>query len=120
MGRRQPFNEVNKHFVGTFLIKQDTTLILHRNIRGGEQEKPIHRERVRPNGSWGMRPRSMAAAGTETREVYLLRKSVLALLMVFVLLLAGTASAEVKDYKDFKLAAVFQTAIEEPWDGAIH
>ena len=62
----------------------------------------------------------MAAAGTETREVYLLRKSVLALLMVFVLLLAGTASAEVKDYKDFKLAAVFQTAIEEPWDGAIH
>ncbi len=40
--------------------------------------------------------------------------------MIFVLLLAGTASAEAKDYKDFKLAAVFQTAIEEPWDGAIH
>jgi len=52
--------------------------------------------------------------------VYLLRKSVLAVLLVCVLLLAGTASAEVKDYKDFKLAAVFQTAIEEPWDGAIH
>ncbi len=41
--------------------------------------------------------------------------------MVFLLLLSSGASfAEVKEYKDFKLAAVFQTAIEEPWDGAIH
>ena len=34
--------------------------------------------------------------------------------------LLGAGNAEAIDYKDFKLAAIFQTAIEEPWDGAIH
>jgi len=43
------------------------------------------------------------------------------LLSAFVVVfLAGIASAEPIDYKDFKLAAIYQTAIEEPWDGAIH
>lgn len=48
-------------------------------------------------------------------------RKIAVLSMVFLLLLSSGASfAEVKEYKDFKLAAVFQTAIEEPWDGAIH
>jgi len=37
-----------------------------------------------------------------------------------VMFLAGVGNAETVDYKDFKLAAIFQTPIEEPWDGAVH
>lgn len=43
-----------------------------------------------------------------------------ALSVLTVMLLSGAALGEAKEYKNFKLAAVFQTAIEEPWDGAIH
>ena len=49
-----------------------------------------------------------------------MKKFVALLALCLLVLFAGTAAADVKEYKDFKLAAVFQTAIEEPWDGAIH
>jgi len=50
-----------------------------------------------------------------------MRKLKVLLLAGFVAaFLLGVGNAEAIDYKDFKLAAIFQTAIEEPWDGAIH
>jgi basic membrane lipoprotein Med (substrate-binding protein (PBP1-ABC) superfamily) len=52
-----------------------------------------------------------------------MRKTVLALtlLVVGTLLFAGGSSEKGKaDEGAFKVAAVFQTAIEEPWDGVIH
>ena len=45
-----------------------------------------------------------------------MRKWVFAV-MIVSLLFSVNAFAE---DKDFKIAAIFQTAIEEPWDGAIH
>ena len=46
-----------------------------------------------------------------------MRKSVLVIMVLILSLsLAGVAGAE----KPFKIAAIFQTAIEEPWDGVIH
>ncbi len=49
-------------------------------------------------------------------------KHVFSLLVVFLLaitiLFSGVVSAQAEE--PFKIAAVFQTAIEEPWDGAIH
>ena len=38
------------------------------------------------------------------------------MIVVFSVLFAFTASQA----KPFKIAAIFQTAIEEPWDGVIH
>ena len=38
------------------------------------------------------------------------------LIVVFAILFAFSASQA----KPFKIAAIFQTAIEEPWDGVIH
>ena len=49
-----------------------------------------------------------------------MKKFVALLALCLLVLFAGSAAADVKEYKDFKLAAVFQTAIEEPWDGCIH
>lgn len=46
-----------------------------------------------------------------------MKKIILPVMLVFLLFsLSETASAK----KPFKIAAVFQTAIEEPWDGVIH
>jgi basic membrane lipoprotein Med (substrate-binding protein (PBP1-ABC) superfamily) len=47
----------------------------------------------------------------------MMKKSVLVILLVILSLSsAGVAAAE----KPFRIAAIFQTAIEEPWDGVIH
>jgi basic membrane protein A len=47
----------------------------------------------------------------------MMKKSVLVIMVLILSLsLAGVAGAE----KPFKIAAIFQTAIEEPWDGVIH
>ena len=46
-----------------------------------------------------------------------MKKSVLVIMVLILSLsLAGVAAAQ----KPFKIAAIFQTAIEEPWDGVIH
>jgi len=47
----------------------------------------------------------------------IMKKNLLVLLTLCVLLLTSAAAANAEP---FKMAAVFQTAIEEPWDGAIH
>jgi basic membrane protein A len=47
-----------------------------------------------------------------------MKKVVLALLIV--LLSVSVAFAKAKKGKPFQIAAIFQTAIEEPWDGVIH
>jgi len=60
-----------------------------------------------------------AALGTEHYvEVFRMKYRFAALILLAAFFLSGTGEA--KEYKEFKLAAVFQTAIEEPWDGAIH
>ena len=60
-----------------------------------------------------------AALGTEHyAEVFRMKYRFAALILLAAFFLSGTGEA--KEYKEFKLAAVFQTAIEEPWDGAIH
>ncbi|MEW6230024.1 MAG: BMP family protein [Bacillota bacterium] len=42
------------------------------------------------------------------------------LLLVLVLVLTPVVAGEAQSKKPFKVAAIFQTAIEEPWDGVIH
>ena len=42
------------------------------------------------------------------------------LLLSVSLAVAGGAKEEVEEEKAFQVAAIFQTAIEEPWDGVIH
>ena len=46
-----------------------------------------------------------------------MRKGMLALMIVLVT--CSFAFGAEQKAKPFKLAAIFQTAIEEPWDGAI-
>ena len=47
-----------------------------------------------------------------------MRKGMLALMIVLVT--CSFAFGAEQKAKPFKLAAIFQTAIEEPWDGVIH
>jgi len=46
-----------------------------------------------------------------------MKKVALIIMMVFVSISFGISASQAKT---FKIAAIFQTAIEEPWDGAIH
>lgn len=49
----------------------------------------------------------------------LMKKSLLLVFLIACILSFG-AKSEAKAIKDLKVAGFFQTAIEEPWDGAIH
>ncbi|HCL79805.1 MAG TPA: BMP family ABC transporter substrate-binding protein [Synergistaceae bacterium] len=54
------------------------------------------------------------------REVGYVRKWLCAAVCALAVFFFASDAAVAKEYKEFKLAAIFQTPIEEPWDGAIH
>lgn len=49
-----------------------------------------------------------------------MKKSIIVALILLMTALPTFASGNVEDDGTFKMAAIFQTSIEEPWDGAIH